>query len=197
MKELVDRFVAHVVELSAKPDFVHHEWFVEYHLRIVERIALELCDLYPTADREMVRLMVWLHDYGKIVDFANQNTKTLTAGMEALISTGFNDEIATRAIKYVEIADKKENLESELTPIEVKIVSSADGASHLVGPFFPLYWKENPDVPFQNLMKENIRKSTVDWEKKVVLPEVKRVFENRHKFLLEQAGGQIPEKFFS
>lgn len=47
--------------------FIHHEWFVEHHLQIVESLANELCDLYPNADRHIVFAMVWLHDFCKIL----------------------------------------------------------------------------------------------------------------------------------
>lgn len=194
MDNLVETFKDHVVKLCQNPSFVHSEWFVEYHLEIVERIALELCDVYPTADRSTVKLLVWLHDYGKIVDFDNQYSKTLTAGYDALVGIGFPEAYAKKVIGYIELYDKKENLGSDSTPLEVKIVSSADGASHLVGPFFPLYWKENSSKSFKDLMRENVRKATVDWEKKVVLPEVKKAFEERHQFFLNQVG-PLPDHF--
>ena len=45
-------------------------------------------------------------------------------------------------------------------------------------------------------MQGNIRKAMKDWDKKIVLPEIKEVFINRHNFLLEQ-NGQFPPKFLS
>ncbi|HYV33432.1 MAG TPA: hypothetical protein VE973_01105 [Candidatus Limnocylindria bacterium] len=195
MTDLVKKFKNHVTELSNNSkDFIHHEWFVKYHLEIVEKIALELCAVYKNADKDLVILMVWLHDYGKIIDFTNEHSMTLTAGKDKLLELGFSQDISDKAINYIELLDKKESLESDSTPIEIKIVSSADGAAHLVGPFFHLWWYENPKQPFQQLIKDNIQKSTIDWEKKIVLPEIKKAFEQRHNFLLEQAGN-FPEKF--
>ena len=111
-----------------------------------------------------------------------------------MLELGFSGDFVQKVISYIEVLDKKENLVADSIPIEIKIVSSADGAAHLVGPFFYLYWYENADKPFEELMKNNIEKSTKDWDKKIVLPEVRKAFEGRHNFLLEQAGN-IPERF--
>lgn len=62
MQERIEEFKKHVRELSANPDFIYHEWFVTYHLELVERIALELLDKYPEAGRDVVLVMVWMHD---------------------------------------------------------------------------------------------------------------------------------------
>lgn len=195
MEELIEKFKQHVIEMANRPEFLHHQWYVEYHLNLVEQISLELCDKYPQADKELVKLLAWFHDYGKIVDHPNQYVATLTEGRNVLIENGFAEEFANQMTNWMEIFDGKESLDSEQTPIEVKIVSSADAASHLVGPFFYLYWYEYSTKPFKDLMAGNIRKASVDWDKKVVIPEIREAFQNRHNILLEQAGGQLPKKY--
>ena len=199
MRDKNEAFKQHVREASANPEFVHHKRFVKWHLEIVERIALELCDHYPEADRDLVEVMAWLHDYGKILDYDHQYETTLTKGLETLISFGFSDDFAQRATDYVEILDKKLELDLHEAPIEVQVVASADGCSHMAGPFLNIFWHEATDKTFtdrtfEELMDLNRRKVEKDWKYKIVLPEARKAFEGRYKFIREQAG-DLPTSF--
>ena len=199
MNKLIQKFKNHVIEISQNPNFIHHRWFIKYHLDIVERIALELCDVYKEADKDMIATLVWLHDYGKIVDYNNQYTTTLDAGRKKLLELGFPEDFVSRAISLVEIADKKLEINLNDAPIEVKIISSADGCSHLAGPFLNIFWHEATEKTFINktfeeLMEISSKKIKKDWDHKIVLPEARKCFEARYKFLLEQYG-RLPDKF--
>jgi hypothetical protein len=83
--------------------------------------------------------------------------------------------------------------------IEVQIVSSADGCSHMAGPFLPLFWHEATDPTFtgktlDELMQLNIKKVEKDWNHKITLPEARAAFEPRYKFIREQSG-ELPQSF--
>lgn len=41
------------------------EWFYEEHILVVEKLAMDLCDKHPEANRDAVTLMVWFHDIGR------------------------------------------------------------------------------------------------------------------------------------
>lgn len=199
---MLDKIVAfrqHVKEAASNPDFVHHKWFVKWHLEIVEKIATQLCEQYPEANRELVEVMAWLHDYGKILDYDNQYAVTLTAGREKLTELGFSPEFVDKAVNYIEIMDKKLEVDLHKAPTEVRIVSSADGCSHMVGPFMNIFWNEATDKTFagkefEELMRLNRAKIDKDWNRKIVLPEARQAFEQRYKFLREQCG-ELPTKF--
>lgn len=199
MHQQIQSFKEHVRQIAANPGFTHHKWFVQWHLEIVERIAKELLVHYPQADADLVEVMVWLHDYGKILDFDNQYETTLVAGKAKLLELGFDAEFVQKAIDNIEILDRKLELDLKQAPIEVQIVSSADGCSHMVGPFMYTIWHEGTDSTYpgktmEELMAMNIAKTNKDWDKKITLPEARRAFESRHQHLLELAG-ELPDRF--
>lgn len=192
----IEAFKNIVIESSSNPDFIHHAWFVEYHLNIVERIAKELLQHYPEANSSLVRILVWLHDYGKSVDFSNQYITTLTEGRKQLKKLDFDNDFIDTIIEYMDIMDKKLELDITKAPIEVQIVSSADGCSHFIGPFMQLWWWENAHKDYKELMDDNKAKAIKDWTRKIVLPEARNMIGPRYTFILEQSG-DLPDKFLS
>ncbi|HEY1063960.1 MAG TPA: HD domain-containing protein [Candidatus Saccharimonadales bacterium] len=194
MDNKIEAFKQHVIEASSSTAFVHHQWFVKWHLEIVERIAEELLVKYPDANKDLVRLMVWLHDYGKILDYENQYATTLEAAPKKLRELGFSEETINRAVHNIETLDKKLEVDLNEASIEVKIVSSADGLSHLIGPFMALWWYENADKSFEDLMEDNLKKAAKDWNYKIVLPEARQAAAERNRFLREQCG-ELPVTF--
>lgn len=191
-QQLLNKLKVAVTERSADKNFVHHKWFVKYHLEIVEKIALELCEKYLNADTFKVLTLAWLHDYEKIIDFDNQYNTELQATIELMRRLGFEAEFMDRMAADLNTYNAKENLAT--APIEIQIVSSSDAASHSVGPFMCLYWYENPEFSVEQLMEANIRKISVDWEKKITLPEVKEAFSKFRDFNL-QIAGQLPDRY--
>jgi hypothetical protein len=173
---------AAVVASCAEPDFVHHEWYVEFHLEIVERIALELLALYPEANRTVVQALVWTHDLPKILGVADPSDRRC---LELLDRAGIVEPVSRQLLEEVEVLDSK-NLDGAAA--EVRIVSSADGCSHLVGPFLSLWWREHPQMSVHELMAENQRKIEVAWRRKICLSEARAAFRPRYELLREQTG---------
>jgi len=192
--EQIESFKRVIIESSNNPSFIHHDWFVKYHLKIVDQIASELVAYYPDANPDLVKILAWIHDYGKTIDFDNQYELTLTKGREALLGLGFSADFADTVIAYMAILDKKLEVDLHEAPIEVQIVSSADGCSHFVGPFMSLWWYENSQKPFEELMEDNKKKANKDWNRKIVLPEAREAFE-KYYFQVMQQSGDWPETF--
>ncbi len=193
--ELIEQLKSIVTERSKNPSFLHHDWFVDLHLSIVEKIALELCDVYTDADRDIVRALVWVHDYGKILDM-NKEHELNHASKELLKDLGFSQLFTETVGHYLEVMESKMEVDLHGAPIEVKIVSSADAAAHMIGPFFSIYWKEFNTKSIKELMEAGRVKLAKDWDRKIVLPEVKEAFQGRHDYLLEQ-NGDFPNKFLN
>lgn len=197
METLIQKFKDHITEAAANPSFVHHDWFVKYHLNFVEKIALELCDKYPDADRNIVLVLAWVHDYAKIIDKDKEHDEDMfEKGREKLIEIGFEKEFADKVTDHLALFEKKMEIDLNHAPIEVRIVSSSDAAAHLIGPFWAIFFKENAEKTIEELMESNRKKLKKDWERKIVLPEVREAFLERNKFVNEQAGN-FPTKFFS
>lgn len=196
VNRLINKLKQEVTKVSSNPNFIHHKWFVEFHLKIVEQLTNELCEIYLDADKNLSLILVWIHDYGKILGEREDLEKVIDLTRTLLVNLKFNKKDIDKCTKYLRIFESKMEVDLHNAPIEVKIVSSADAASHLVGPFYSLWWLENPNKPFQDLMEDNKRKALKDWTRKVVLPEIKQAFYNRHQFILENSG-ETPKKFLN
>lgn len=197
MKDKLLKLKEEVTKLASNPSFIHHKWFVKWHLEIVDKIAMELCDIYPNANRDLVTTLVWLHDYAKIIDFKNEhNPDTMALTGDFLISLGFDKTFADEFVKNLVLFESKMTIDLSNSPIEIQIVSSADGASHMVGPFYMIYFYEHPEMTIEELMKSNLAKLEKDWSRKITLTEVKKAFEGRY-IQIKEENGLISEKLLS
>src|SRR3990167_1037884 len=125
MEELLNSLKIFITEKSANPNFVHHKWFVKWHLEIVETLSRDMMKYYPEADEHTLITLSWMHDYGKIIDYDTQYEHShIEAGRQEMIRLGFDESFATKIAESVKIFDKKDHLENE--SIEIRIVSSAD-----------------------------------------------------------------------
>ena len=193
MQKSIEQFKKLVTENFSQKNFRYHQWMVAYHLEIAERIALELCARHPDADRDVVQVLVWFHDFGKPMENEkNEREITLREGPRALLACGFGEVFIEKVVQCWELMEKKSEIDLRTAPIETQIVSSADGASHLVGMFYSSYFGVGHDfATTQKRLKEKMEK---DWERKIVLPEVTEAFETRYRKAREMLG-EFPETF--
>lgn len=192
MQENINKFKEIAIGNFSKKDFIYHEWFVKYHLEIVERIAMELCDVYKEADRDIVKILVWFHDFGKPINDKNEKETTLNEGTKELLNCGFSQNFIDKVVYYWEFMERKNEIDLNTSPIETKIISSADGAAHFVGVFYATYFGDGHD--FNTTQNELAKKINKDWERKIILPEVKKSFIDRYNKMQEFVG-IFPDKF--
>lgn len=186
-----------IIWLAQDKSFKHHLWYVPYHLEIVEKICIELCEKYPHADREVIFTMVWMHDYPKIISSVQSSEECLqTEWYDMLIKHWFSVTQAAQIVEYILMMDRKHDLWNESVPIEIKIVSSADGLSHMIWPFTLLWLYENPDGEIDDLLSWSMKKLVNDREKKIVLKEIKEQYRQKYEYLLE-LHGKFRKKFVS
>lgn len=194
MENKLNKFKEIVIENCKNKDFEYREWFIADHLIIVERIAMELCDIYKEADRDIVTALVWFHDFGKPIDIKNERKLTEEKGREALVDVGFTSDFIDKVFTYWERMEMKNEIDISKEAIEVQIVSTADGASHFVGQFYPGFFSDEPKEGIEWVREELRKKIKVDWERKIVLPEVKKAFADRYLKALELLG-EYPDNF--
>lgn len=191
----VENLKSHVCGLAHNPEFIHSDWFVEHHLLIIEQIVNELCEKYPEADALVVKSMVWVHDWGKIVTNKGADEKEATKSqvLDLLSQFGYHSETIG---KILHVYEEMENVAARQdVSLEAKIISSADGLAHYVGPFMSAYWRENAGKPLDVLIADNIRKVEKD-KLKILLPEVMAIAEPRMRLVLEHHPRHRPQRYF-
>ncbi len=192
MQENILKFKTIAIQNFTKEGFTYREWIVPYHLEIVERIAMELCDIYSNANRDVVQVLVWFHDFGKPFNETNEKESTAVEGIPCLRECGFSEDFITTVVNCWELMEKKNEIDLTTAPIETQIISSADGASHMVGTFYSGYFGDGDD--FTTTQKRLRQKIDIDWNRKITLPEVKEVFKDRYVRVRELLG-EFPERF--
>ncbi len=195
MDELLHKLKGYVIEKMSEPSFVHHNWYVKYHIEIVDKIANELCEIYTLADGKLVTAMVWMHDLGKTIEYENDAKILQNKGVKILSDLGFEKRFSGKVVKNINIMESWKVNDLSKSPIEVQIVSSADGASHMIGPFNIIFAQENPSKPLESMLQGSLNKAESDWDKKIILPEVKEMTKERYIFTRESLG-DLPKKIF-
>ncbi|MFA6585698.1 MAG: hypothetical protein WCS86_00875 [Candidatus Paceibacterota bacterium] len=157
-QDKLNKFKQLTIKNCENVDFPYREWFVNDHLNIVEKIAIELCDIYKEADRDIVFALVWFHDFGQALDLKNIYEVTKEKGVEAMKSVGLPQDFIDKVVKLWERIEMKNEINISKEPIEVQIVSTADGASHFTGKFYSTY--------FEDLQKEGVKSIEEELKKK-------------------------------
>ena len=105
-----------VCKAARDESFIHHLWFVEYHLNIVYKITVECSEYYPKADLNIMKAIVWLHDYGKILDFDDQWNRLFTDGRNLLERLQFQNGFIETTMAYLDLFERKMDIENISNP---------------------------------------------------------------------------------
>lgn len=108
------------------------------HFYYVETAAMKFCEYYPEADREVIRLTVWLHDVGHfVIEYkaeyhadADHAVFSEEMGRKFLEKHGVEPE---KIEKILHCVRAHRNRDVKPDSIEAKIIAAADSASHLIG----------------------------------------------------------------
>ena len=150
-------------------------WFYEEHILIVEKLALDLCELYPKANRDAVILSVWFHDIGRAHGHdvghdlygSNYAKKTLT-------ENGFGKDFVNLIVESCKTHSCDEN--GKPNSLEGKILATADALSHYHNGFYLriLYsWSRKSKNDYHQLKTKLFKKMKRDLNDKILFDEVR------------------------
>lgn len=109
MIDRIKKLKEHVIEKTKDHNFIHHEWYYEYHLKIVEQLINELCDVYSHANKDIVQVMVWLHDYDKICNITKEKRDEVYKNI--LEDLTFEEDFIIKTIEYIDLMESKNDID--------------------------------------------------------------------------------------
>lgn len=150
----------------------------DYHAIVVVKFALQLADKLG-ADKEIVEIAAWLHDYAAIVgmDFNEHHIHGAAEAEKILLSLNYPQE---RIEKVKEcILQHRGSIKTERTSPESICLSSADAMAHIDGIpslFFLVYRKKEMSV--EDGLNWIIKKLDRSFNK--LCPEAKEIIKDKY-----------------
>jgi putative nucleotidyltransferase with HDIG domain len=161
-------------------------WFYEEHVLVVGKLAMDLCDKHPEANKDAVTLMVWFHDIGRAHGHNRDHDLYGADYVKKLLkendfSQDLIDLVANACITHS--CDEHGKPES----IEGKILATADALSHFHNGFYLRIlssWSKKVDPKhypelatksdYQFLKKKLFAKINRDLNEKIFFEEAKQ-----------------------
>jgi len=178
---MIDVIQKQIKELSDPEDY-------KYHLEKVVEYALDLSDKV-NADRKVVELGAWLHDYGRLTIPENDpihHETGATEGAEYMKELGVDADTIEK-VKHCILShraregDKPETLEAE-------VIANADAVSHFDIVPLLFWWGALSGKSYDESREWVIGKLKRDWDEKLTLPEAREMVEKKYKTLKEVLG---------
>lgn len=164
--------IRQLIKNEAKED----DW--KYHIIPVATYAKKLAQLL-NADGEIAELAALLHDIGRLkFGGENHDVAGIPEAEKILKEHGYSQKIIDEVKHCVESHRGSKNIPPKTTI--AKIIANADAMAHFdtVPVFF--YWRCK-DSSFEEAFKWVDEKIERDWNKKLTLPEAKKMVEDKYK----------------
>lgn len=197
-KEIVEEVKQKILKLAKENNL---QWFYNLHQIEVVKSAEELLKYYPQADKEVVMLACWLHDIVHYTAKTAEDIKKVKPNhhvegglMAKKILTEFGlDEIKIEKVKKC-VERHRNNSDYPAENIEEKILVAADSYSHLRSIFYFTYFKFHPEDSIDEMVSTDLAKLERDWIDIQIIPEAKKLAENKYLMLKELLETYLKDK---
>lgn len=159
---IIDRTKNHVLDLYRQSGNVHPYFD---HFTNVEKIACQIAQLFPDADKDVLILASWLHDVGRFI--GPRDVHAINSEIEArrYLSELGADKVLIDKVAHCVKSHRNDGLNHEI--IEAKIITVADSADHLIaGPYTDMLHKYSVEHVMGKLER--------DYRDVSLIPEVKK-----------------------
>jgi uncharacterized protein len=166
------------VRRIVKSKFEETDW--KCHIAPVVKYAKKLALIYKT-DKEVTELAALLHDIGR-VDIKKDEEHHIVGVLkaEAILKKLDYPENIIKEIKHCILSHRTSKGPKPKTMI-AKIVANADAMAHFDAlPVF-FYWRAKRGYDFNTILEWTRIKLEKDWNKKITLPEAKKLMKNQYK----------------
>ncbi len=173
------------VREKVRPAFEPDFW--ERHIVLVHKYCVLLAEKLH-ADKEVVELAAYLHDYGRVMDPARRDEHQLTgAELAPKVLEGYPEE----TVRHVQACIRTHRGSVDLKPgtIEAQILANADAMAHLdaVPWFLRLRYAKGESVEEATAwLRQKLERN---WTKKLTLPEARKLVRKKHEAAMLLLGG--------
>lgn len=157
----------------------HEESDWKYHILPVVEYARKLAKIY-NVNEEIVELAALLHDIGRAGkrDYENHHISGVTEARKILKKSNYPKAVMEEVIHCIESHRGSKDIEPRT--MTARIIANADAMAHFdVLPIF--FYRHDPKKSFEEIVRWIDEKIERDWNKKLTLPEAKKMVEKKYK----------------
>jgi uncharacterized protein len=163
----------------------HTKEDVLYHIKVVVANGLKLAEIY-NADKEVVEIACWLHDIARAKGLTpgednNHHISGTKKAEEILLNLNYPKDKIKKITQCI-LAHRGAKNEYPPQTIEEKIVANADAMAHFDS-FLNLFSEFVGPDNFEEGLSLIKNKLERDWNKKLTLPEAKKLEKNNYKII--------------